>query len=71
MHLSRPTMAIGAGMLAFAAAMPAMAASAATTTAPAYTNFAAQATRCPRPVDLPVLELRPLLSPVLLRALKT
>ena len=44
MHLSRLTMAIGAGMLALAAAMPAMAASAATTTAPASTNFVAQAT---------------------------
>jgi hypothetical protein len=37
-------MAIGAGMLALAAAMPAMAASAATTSAPPFTNFAAQAT---------------------------
>jgi hypothetical protein len=44
MHLSRLTMAIGAGVLALATAMPAMAASAATTAAPASANFAARAT---------------------------
>jgi hypothetical protein len=44
MHLSKLTMAISAGVLALATAVPAMAASADTTATPTATNFAAQAT---------------------------